>query len=267
MKHMTYWRVGVALMLALLSSVALANGFSVEVALLAPAAVATLEELATEFATKNSEFRTITDELREMHKELKGRYDKDGEITKELKEAIDKAMTNFNGLKEDVNSLEQKLSARVQDEQKTAKTWGEQFIASDSYKSASAGGNAGSKRSTISMEVKQVTSAAAGGLIRSMRETEVVQLQRERRVVRDLLRTVPINTSSVDYAVQTTRTNAAAPVAEGTAKPYSDYAWGSATAVVRTIAHLAKITRQAMDDAPRLVGERAEDRTGRCRRH
>jgi HK97 family phage major capsid protein len=73
--------------------------------------------------------------------------------------------------------------------------------------------------------------------------------------MRDLLRTVRVNTSSVDYAVQTTRTNAAAPVGEGLAKPYSDFAWSSATVVVRVLAHLAKITRQAMDDAPRLMDE------------
>ncbi|MCI1143149.1 phage major capsid protein [Sphingomonas sp. WKB10] len=46
-----------------------------------------------------------------------------------------------------------------------------------------------------------------------------------------------------------------APVAEGTAKPYSNYGWTRATAPVRTIAHLAKLTRQALDDALRLQAE------------
>ena len=96
---------------------------------------------------------------------------------------------------------------------------------------------------------------AAGGLIRPLYETDPVELPRRQLRIRDLLNVVPIQTSSVDYPKQSTVTNAAAPVAESAAKPYSDYAWTNATAPVRTIAHLAKLTRQAMDDAPRLVAE------------
>ena len=115
--------------------------------------------------------------------------------------------------------------------------------------------NGSSFSGTVRAEVKAVTSTAAGGLIRSYREDDVVSLMRERQTIRDLLRVVPVTTSSVDYVTQTTRTNAAAPVAESASKPYSDYAWASATVVLRTLAHLAKITRQAMDDAPRLMAE------------
>lgn len=250
-----YWQIATALVLALFTSVAFASGMPEATALflIAPAAVASLEDLATEFQTKTAEFKTISGELRDMQKELLTKTATNDTTLKSIQESVDQWLTKFNNVKSTVDDLEQKLAARVDADQKEVKTWGEQFVNGEGYKSA--GGNAGSRRTTISHEVKQVTSAAAGGLIRSARETEIVQLQRERRVVRDLLRTVPINTSSVDYAVQLTRTNAAAPVAEGTAKPYSDYTWGSQTAVVRTLAHLAKITRQAMDDAPRLVGE------------
>ena len=44
-------------------------------------------------------------------------------------------------------------------------------------------------------------------------------------------------------------------MAEGATKPTSAYAWSIVNAPVRTIAHLAKITRQAMDDAKQLRGE------------
>jgi HK97 family phage major capsid protein len=217
-----------------------------------------LENAVKDFRQKSEKFGTISGELAEIRKELEAKEAKHDTSLKSIREIADSALTQFNGLKTELESLEQKLAQGVQDQQASAKTWGEQFVNADSYKSKSESykGTLGNQRSLVmSANVKQVTSAAAGGLIRSVREADIVQLQRERPVVRDLLRTVPIATSSVDYAVQTTRTNNAAPVAEGASKPYSDYAWGSATAVVRTLAHLAKITRQAMDDAPRLIGE------------
>ena len=133
-------------------------------------------------------------------------------------------------------------------------SYGKQVADSTEFKAYMDRGAQGSVR----LGLKAITSAAgqAGGLIVSQRETEVVGLpQRPDIVMRDLLTVMPINTSSVDYPKQTVRNNAAAPVAEGNAKPYSNYGWTRATAPVRTIAHLAKLTRQAMDDADRLQAE------------
>ena len=214
-----------------------------------------IESLATELKAKISEVKSLGVDLGEMQKEIKGKMEGKEFITPELKESIDKALTGFNGAKESIASLEQKLTAMRLDykqREEGESSWGKQFIESEAYKSVQ---NPGSRRAAISTEVKTVTAANAGGLIRSYRDTEVTGLLRERRVMRDLLRTIPITTSSVDYAIQTTRTNNAAPVAEAAAKPYSDFVWSSATVNVRVLAHLAKITRQAMDDAPRLMGE------------
>lgn len=256
-KHMT--QIVVAMAMLMLTTAAYAAGLPVELALLlAPAGAATLDELAEEFRTKTAEFSTISGELREMKSELLAKTATNDSTLASIKESVDQWLTKFNNMKGTVDDLEQKLSARAKDDGNEAKSWGQQFVEGNSFKGKSDahGGKLGDQRGlVIGCQVKQVTSAAAGGLIRSMREADVVQLQRERRVVRDLLRTVQVNTSSVDYAVQTTRTNNAAPVGEALAKPYSDYAWGSATVVVRTLAHLTKITRQAMDDAPRLMGE------------
>lgn len=234
------------------------SGNAAAAVLIAPAVTADLEAVVTEFKRTTTDLNVKRDELVEHYKEVTQRLEKAEALPRELKESIDKALTNFNGLKGVVDGLEQKMLATAEqltEKSKAEKSWGEQFIEGAQFKAASEIGEVSGRRGVIAQSVKQVNSAAAGGLIRSLRETEVVSLLRERRVVRDLLRTVPVNTSSVDYAIQTTRTNAAAPVAEAAAKPYSDYAWGSATVVVRTLAHLAKITRQAMDDAPRLMGE------------
>lgn len=236
----------------------IAMGHSDVATLIAPAGAADIEELAREFKTATSEFKSKHGELVEQNRELKARIEKSEDIPRELKEAIDKAMIDFKGVSDTVTNIEQQIKGLedgIEQKQVAEKTWGQQFIEGKSFLAASEGGSLSAKRTTVSHEIKQVNSAAAGGLIRSYRENDVVNLLRERRVIRDLLRTVQVNTSSIDYVVQTVRTNNAAPVAESLVKPYSDYAWGQATVVVRTLAHLAKITRQAMDDAPRLMGE------------
>jgi HK97 family phage major capsid protein len=244
MKHSI---LAVALLLAALAIVLFLTTGN-PVALMLPAAAPTVEDLAT---AVNDGLKSMRDDLGLAKKELEAKTAAGEKGLTTLKEQIDKMLTDFNGLKGSFTELEQKANQRPQ-EPEGEKSWGEQFVTGAQYKAAEDRAN---RRGTIVQEIKTVTSTNAGGLIRSARETEITTLLRERRVMRDLLRTVPITTSSVDYAVQTTRTNAAAPVAEAAAKPYSDYVWSSATVVVRTLAHLAKITRQAMDDAPRLIGE------------
>jgi HK97 family phage major capsid protein len=248
-----------AMMVFAIAAACLLLGHYTAAVMIAPVGAADIEALALEMKTAQQGFTDARKDLQAGYDELKAKMGEQGtKISTELKADIDKVITEWNlkfgGVKGEFDALEQKMALR-KGEPDSVKSWGEQFVEGTQFKSASEAGSMSAYRGRIGQEVKQVNSAAAGGLIRSLRETEVTNLLRERRVVRDLLRTVPIATSSVDYAVQTVRTNAAAPVAEGDPKPYSDYAWGSATVVVRTLAHLAKITRQAMDDAPRLVGE------------
>jgi HK97 family phage major capsid protein len=192
----------------------------------------------------------ISDQVKEKGEEALAEAKKGHDLSQKAKEATDELLIKLNGLQAELREVEQKAVARAAEPQRV-KTYGEQIVESDHYKGLMAKGG----RGTISMELKQVTSAAAGALIRPLYETDIVALPQRRFTIRDLLPVIPIATSSVDYPKQTSRTNNAATVAEGAAKPYSDYVWSNATAPVRVIAHLAKLTRQAMDDAPRLVGE------------
>lgn len=202
-------------------------------------------------ATLAKEFKNAHDEVKGLGSELQEKFARGEKTSQDLKDSVDKALTEFNGLKARLDDAEQKLARGGGAEEVRQKSMGEQFVESKGFESFRERGAQGS----VKVEVKTVTSANAGGLIRPLYETEPVSLPKRRFTIRDLLPVVPITTSSVDYPKQTTRTNNAAPVAEGAAKPYSDYAWSNATAPVRTIAHLAKITRQAMDDAPRLIAE------------
>lgn len=209
----------------------------------------TPEQVVERFKSSLDEVRTLAEKATTEVKNL-------GTLSAETKESADKALVKFNvvdELKARLDTLEQK-SDRPGGTGHQVKTYGAQVHESPEFKSFMERGGQGSMR----LSLKAITSATgeAGGLIVSQRETEVVGLPtRPDLVMRDLVTVMPISTSSVDYPKQTVRQNAAAPVPEGTQKPYSNYGWARATAPVRTIAHLAKLTRQALDDADRLQAE------------
>jgi HK97 family phage major capsid protein len=204
--------------------------------------------------------KQVNDAL-EAVKKIAGEAEKEvkriGEMSTETKGKADEALTKFNvldELKNRVFDLEQKGSRPGGGgDGLEVKSYGQQVAEADGIKAV-----AKKERNSLRIELKAISSAAgsAGGLIVSQRETDIVDLpKRPDIIMRDLLTVVPITTSSVEYPKQSVRTNNAAPVPEGTPKPYSNYGWTRATANVRTIAHLAKLTRQAMDDAPRLQAE------------
>lgn len=218
----------------------------------------TVAELAAEtkslFETKHNEVKGIAERaLAEAQRGVP--------MSETAKQLADQAITGMNeakgrldALTTQVHDLEQKASRPGgKGDGPEVKSYGQQVAETDGIKQI-----ATKERNSLRIELKAITSGAgsAGGLIVSQRETDIVDLPKRPDVImRDLLTVMPITTSSVDYPKQSVRTNAAAPVPEGTAKPYSNYGWTRATATVRTIAHLAKLTRQAMDDAPRLQAE------------
>lgn len=245
-------------LIALAMTALFVTGNAAAAVMIAPLAAGDLENIAEDMRAASASFKAAHKEIKEGYDEIKSKMGEGTKITPELKAELDKILGEFNvkfeGLKGEMTGIEQKAVAAQKAAEPEITSWGKQFIEAGNVKSALEHGSGFS--GSVRAEVKQVNSAAAGGLIlRPFRDSELVNLLRERRVVRDLLSTIRVNTSSVDYVTQTTRTNNAAPVAEGASKPYSDYAWGSATAVIRVLAHLTKITRQAMDDAPRLMGE------------
>lgn len=195
--------------------------------------------------------------VRQVAEKAEGEVKRVGDLSAETKERADKALLRLNlvdELKSRLEDVEQKASrpggAGLGEE---TKSFGQQVAEDDGIKAL-----ASKERPSVRIELKAITTAnnSAGGFIVSHRETEPVQMPRRPDVImRDLLTVMPIDTGSVDYPKQSVRTNNAAPVAEGTPKPYSNYGWTRATAPVRTIAHLAKLTRQALDDAPRLQAE------------
>lgn len=203
----------------------------------------------------------IADELRagieQKHGELLDRAndavtkaEQAGVISANAEKATADALKGINEMREQLAQIEQKMARRPGQDENAVKSFGAQVAESDKFKAFQAAGY----NSSVKLQLKEIT-AAETGTAWSDRTSDVVGLPQRRMTIRDLLTVTPTTSGSIDYARQTTRTNAAAPVAEGAAKPYSDYAWTQENTPVRTIAHLAKITRQALDDSVQLQGE------------
>lgn len=191
-----------------------------------------------------------TKETREVADKALTEATKTGKLTEETKTTVDKLLATSTALKAQLDDMEQKMTRKPGGDADQVKSYGEQIAGSDKFKAFQTGSYQGSARFSL----KAITAAQAGTSW-SMRDTEVTSLPQRGLMIRDLLNVVPTTSGSVDYARQTTRTNNAAVVAEGATKPTSNYIWEQINAPVRTIAHLAKLTRQALDDAVQLQGE------------
>lgn len=173
---------------------------------------------------------------------------------KKLIDAQEKLQQKLEALETRNHDLEQKLANRAPGEAEKPKSMGRQVTESEELKAFVARGAKG----TLTIKVNQAidsSNTSAGDLIWSDRETAIVGMPRRQMTIRQLLGQSRTTSNLIEYAKQTTRTNNARPVTEGTEKPESNYVWDRADAAVRTIAHFVHVSRQALDDAAQLQGE------------
>lgn len=105
----------------------------------------------------------------------------------------------------------------------------------------------------VRIEVKNLTSAGtAGSLVPPDRQGDVTLLPQRPLRVKDLLRPGRTTSGIVQVMRQTTRTIAAATVAEGALKPQSDLGFELVNYPVQTIAHWVRASKQVLADAPVL---------------
>lgn len=211
-----------------------------------------LQEVKTELQRVGGEVKQSAEQALKEAKQA-------GEVSAETKRRADELLIQQNALVEAQAKLEgrlQELSDRNRDLEQTLLgsgrpgsgqivTVGQHVIESDDFQAFVAGGARGQVR-------LEITSAV--GPIWSDRESEVVQMPRQGLTIRQLLSVVPTTSNRVEYFKQTVRDNQAAVVSEGATKPTSNYEWEPADALVRTIAHVVPVTRQAIDDSPQLQG-------------
>lgn len=220
-------------------------------------AVEQMRQLSKGLNDATVQLRKQQDDLKEAHREVMKANEEGVKLVKETRDNIDAAVAKANETSTQVVELGQKLDAlrKAAEAPKTAVTLRGAIAKSLEDGKAKLDALKSRDAKSASFVVKDISSTEAAGLLRDPYTDTLVSLERAPLRIRDLLNVVPVNTDSVKYAKQTVRTNAARIVAEGTQKPYSQYEWSNATASIETIAHLAKMTLQAISDAPRLVAE------------
>ena len=168
--------------------------------------------------------------------------------------------TALEGVQAQINEIEQKSSRSLYSAggAQARESLGAQVVANPGLKEFK---DRNGRHDRFQMEVKAtITSAttnaagSAGSGILPYRDPTMVPLLQRRPVVRDLVTVVGMEGSSVDVLRQAGRTNNAAPVAEGAAKPQSDMELQLTNYPARVIAHFMKASRQILDDVPQLQG-------------
>lgn len=219
-----------------------------------------LEGLTKDLGDATKKLTKQQDDLKDAHKEVMGALEKAEKLSKDKQDNIDQAIAKAN----ETGTLVTELSQKIEDLKKSAMggSKGPLTVRGQILKSLE-GDNKDRHASllkgdsrTLRLMLKDITSGdVSTGIKLEPYIDTLVSMERQPLRIRDLLTVVPVQTDAVKYGKQTLRQNNARIVAEGTTKPYSNYKWEDATATIETIAHLAKLTLQALADAPRLAAE------------
>lgn len=215
----------------------------------------TAAEMAAE--VKASQERAIN-EVKGIADEALGKSKAGEELSRSLKEKADEALLKMNELTEQVSSMEQKLARASAFEAAAAhaKSIGEQFLEADTVKALL---GSEEKRGKAQMMLKAtITSAttnaagSAGAATSATRLPGIVSPNDRRMTIRDLITAGQMDGSVLEYTREKGFTNSAAPVAEGARKPESDIQLELISTTAKVIAHVAKASRQILDDAAQL---------------
>ncbi|WP_239323641.1 phage major capsid protein [Snodgrassella gandavensis] len=210
-------------------------------------------ELAKVLKEKQEAVNKAVDEVKGLGEELKGKLAKGDKVTEELKNDVDKLLTEVNGLKSQVQDMEQ-AQARNPVTPQGKQTLGSMVVKSEQFKN---GANISRhEHLRIPINTKELggsdnTGYSAGALVQP-HVVGTVTLPEQRLMVRDLL--TPGNTDSDMIIVprEDFFENKADVVPEGQTKPESHLNYVQETVPVVTIAHWLKATRQILSDASGL---------------
>lgn len=193
------------------------------------------------------------DSVKAIAEEALGKASKGETLSNGIKEKTDEALTRMNGLRAKLDELEQKMARTGGPQAEVRHTLGQELVGSDEFKRFTANGFPRSERARIETKatLTNSTAAAAGSLGSAIPETRlpgVVELPRRPMTIRQLLAQGTMDGQTIEWIRENSWTNSAAMVAEGAAKPQSDFRLELISASAKVIAHTMKVSRQALTD-------------------
>lgn len=193
------------------------------------------------------------DGVRALAEEAIGKANAGEALTKSLKEKADEALTGMNAIRAQLTEIEQKMARGGDHQPEAIKSAGQTFVESDEFKRFSDGGFSRNDRARIETKatLTNSTAAAAGSLGAGLVTTRlpgVVELPRRQLTIRQLLAQGNMDGQTLEFVKEHSWTNSAAPVAEGAAKPQSDFRLEVVSTSAKVIAHTMKASRQTLSD-------------------
>lgn len=211
-----------------------------------------MSDFEKQYTELNASLKKIGDEIKSQAESVNKQIKASGEMNAETRAKVDELLTKQGELQARIQETEQKLAkGPSSDMPERQQTIGELVAKSGEMEGVSASFR-GSRRVAVPRAAITSVDSSGGVLVRPDRLGSPVAPPNRRMTIRDLIAPGTTESNSVEYVRETGFTNNAAPVAEGTAKPYSDITFELETAHVRTIAHLFKASRQILDDASAL---------------
>jgi len=219
-----------------------------------------MAELAEKIGELGASLASIKEQVGNLATDFTSKLAANGEVSAELKEKTDKALSELGDVTTRLGEMEKRAARERENGEDEQKSLGDLVIDSSEFK---AGMLTGASRGSIRVKADRAaitsanTTVGAGrsqgtSLVPGARVPGIFGLPERQLTIRDLVLPGQTASSSIEYVKETGYTNNAAPVAETTAKPYSDLTFDMTSAPVRTIAHLFKASRQILDDAPAL---------------
>lgn len=217
-------------------------------------------QLADKIGELGTSLASIKEQVQNLGSDLTEKVRAGADVSAELKEKTDKALSELGDVTTRLGDLEKRAARENEIGENEQKSLGDLVIDSAEFK---AGMLTGASRGSIRVKADRAaitsanTTVGAGrsqgtSLVPGARVPGIFGLPERQLTIRDLVLPGQTSSSSIEYVKETGYTNNAAPVAETTAKPYSDLTFDMTSAPVRTIAHLFKASRQILDDAPAL---------------
>lgn len=193
------------------------------------------------------------DGVRALAEEAIGKAKAGEALTNGLKEKADEALTGMGAIRAQLVEIEQKMARGGDHQPEQPKSAGQTFIESDEFKRFADGGFSRNDRARIETKatLTNSTAAAAGSLGAGLVTTSlpgVVELPRRMMTIRQLLAQGNMDGQSLEFVKENSWTNSAAPVAEGAAKPQSDFQLEVVSTSAKVIAHTMKASRQTLSD-------------------
>jgi HK97 family phage major capsid protein len=208
----------------------------------------------------------VSGDVKNFATDILGKVEKGQKVTDELKEQVDKALTEANATRQD---LVASFTARIEDlEQQAVRrpggdgdaeaymTPGQRFLADEDVRKVLDDPGHSRWRGRVRANMAAITTGTIGvsddTLVPRDRLPGVIEKGNRRMTVRDLITPGRTNSNSIQYVKEFGFSNAAAVVSEGAAKPESDIDYVLVTEAVATIAHWIRASKQILDDAPML---------------